>query len=1301
MNLKIIYKKGPCPRVLRASLILLLLLGFWISPAAGQVPLDPVFNAGIGTGGIASQSSFYGEHVLVLPGDKVLVCGVFRTYNGQNTPFIVRLNEDGTVDPTFKTGVVDWWIRHMAVQPDGKIVIGGGFSQVGGVSRNLIARLNADGSLDPTFDPGLGLQEKLVPPDPNSPYVFWLALQPDGKILCTGSFAKMNGQTAGGLVRLNPDGTRDTTFNIGSGFDSWGRSVWLQPNGQIMFTGWFVNYNGFSCNRMVLINPDGTPDPNFHPFFGDKTSVYCTALLSDGRRLVSGHTKNPDAFVQKIARLNEDGSVDSSFVGSLNDRTEYVMVQPDGKILASGWFTSADGISRQRLARFNSDGTLDLDFWADFTDFIWTMAVDSKGRLLVAGGFDHVNGVPRQGIARLLANIPTGPGVISPPPAPPVLGIAGSSSGTVSLTWTDTANTRSGYTIEQQSGTSFVTVGNVDTPTRSFTIGNLLPATSYTFRVHALNLDGTSSDSNEGTATTAVAPVANSLNISTAQAQAASVLLSGTAAGNASLSFVILSLPQRGQLTGIAPNLTYTPAPDVTGSDSFTYAVSDGATQSPAATVSINVLHVNHPPTANPLSYTGPDATPLNVTLSGTDPDGDTLAYEIKNTPQHGQLSGTPPALIYTPAPGFIGTDSFTYAARDGTAQSASALVSINIAHVNHPPAASALNYSGGEGTALNIALSGTDPDGDALSYQIGNGPQHGQLSGSPPTITYTPEAGFHGADSFSYTANDGFAQSSPAVVSINVTHLNHPPMASSLSYSGEAGSSLMISLGATDADGDALTYQIIASPQHGRLSGTGTGIIFYNPDSGFSGSDAFIYTASDGLAQSAPTTVMINVTRRNQAPIASNLSYNGLAETPIPITLAGTDADGDSLTYQVVGLPTNGQLSGTGANLVYTPNIGFTGSDSMTYIVTDATAQSTPGTIIIQIARFNHAPSAEPLTLESINGNSVQVTLSGSDPDGDSIIYRLVTNPAQGQVSGTPPNLLYTPANGANGTVTFSYIADDGSAQSFPASVTIKVTSADQPPTITMIPAQTLGKNRSSLPILIVVSDPDSPSITLSANSSNQELIPDANLPLSNRELVITPAQGATGSAVITVRATDGVASSETSFSATVENTPPRANDDNFTTAGGTLRLSAAQLTSNDTDADGDPVTVTSVDSSSALGGSVVLESDQVVYTPPMQNPGEDQFQYTIQDSSGATSTGLVHLRMLAPPQIAVAELRPDVIVLKVNGLPNSRCEVLKSNDAVTWTFASEGTSDTDGQAEIALPRGPENMSFYRLRFP
>lgn len=402
------------------SLIRLALLAFWITSARGM--LDESFPAGRGP-------DHFAEQIFPLPDGRILLCGDFHSFNGLPARGLVRLHEDGSVDPTFKR-VVNSWVRHLLVQPDGKIVIGGAFSSVEGVPRSLIARLNSDGSLDRTFNPGTGATDKLTPGDPNPPYIFWMALQPDGKILVTGSFAKYNGAAAKGFARLNPDGSLDTTFKIGGGLDSWGRFVNVLPNNQIILTGWFTSYNGQPFNRMVKLNSDGTPDTSFRPFFGDKTAIYSAALLPDGKWLVSGHSKNEQGlFKRGLARLFADGREDPAFVGKTNERTESLLVQADGKFWACGWFTSVNNTSRSGIALFTPDGSLDpLPVWS--SPFIWSMAFDRRGNLLVAGGFTSIMGVQKYAIARLK----TGSTQQSTEPSSPRLSLRTVSAGDIEIT---------------------------------------------------------------------------------------------------------------------------------------------------------------------------------------------------------------------------------------------------------------------------------------------------------------------------------------------------------------------------------------------------------------------------------------------------------------------------------------------------------------------------------------------------------------------------------------------------------------------------------------------------------------------------------------------------------------------------------------------------------------------------------------------------------------------------------------------------------------------------------------------------
>jgi uncharacterized delta-60 repeat protein len=476
------------------------LTAVWQLHDASASILDTTFNPGTGANGIVEQ-------VLPMPDGRILICGNFTTFNGRNHPYIARLNNDGSLDESF-FGQASYWVRHMALQSDGKIVIGGFFKGVQGVSRNLIARLNLDGSLDTSFNPGTGCTGSLgVAIDGNpDPFVMWTTVQPDGKILATGSFTNYNDVHSFGVVRINPDGSRDTSFNVGGGLDSWGRHIELLPNGQILLSGWFNNYNGKGCNRIARINNDGSPDFSFNPFFGDRTAVYSTALVANNKLVVCGHSLNYDGlFTREIKRINWDGSDDSSFVGYSNEKTESMVIQPDGNIIIGGYFNQVDGQVKTGVARMFADGTLDTSWGASIDNYVWTIALDGSGRLLVSGGFYTVDGVSRNGVARLL----TGSSGTPPPPvsAAPTVSASAVSSSQINVSWTDSATDRSGYTLERKTGAggTYATIVTLGSTARSFANGGLAAGTTYYFRLRATTTSGGAVYSNEAAATTSSA----------------------------------------------------------------------------------------------------------------------------------------------------------------------------------------------------------------------------------------------------------------------------------------------------------------------------------------------------------------------------------------------------------------------------------------------------------------------------------------------------------------------------------------------------------------------------------------------------------------------------------------------------------------------------------------------------------------------------------------------------------------------------------------------------------------------------
>ena len=262
-------------------------------------------------------------------------------------------------------------VHALAVQPDGKIVVGGDFTMLGGggtgtTARSRIARLNPDGSLDPAFNPGADAS------------VLALAIQSDGKILVGGNFTTLGGGGTGTTARhrigrLLPDGSLDATFNPGANNTVW--TLAIQPDGKILVGGFFTMLGGGGTgtttrNRIGRLNADGSLDTTFNP--GASNLVYAAMLQPDGKILVGGEFTTlggggtGTTVRNRIGRLNADGSLDADFNPGANNVVYTLAVQPDGKILVGGEFTGLGGgtgtTARNRIGRLHSDGSLDATF---------------------------------------------------------------------------------------------------------------------------------------------------------------------------------------------------------------------------------------------------------------------------------------------------------------------------------------------------------------------------------------------------------------------------------------------------------------------------------------------------------------------------------------------------------------------------------------------------------------------------------------------------------------------------------------------------------------------------------------------------------------------------------------------------------------------------------------------------------------------------------------------------------------------------------------------------------------------------
>ena len=265
------------------------------------------------------------------------------------------------------------------------------------------------------------------------------------------------------------------------------------------------------------------------------------------------------------------------------------------------------------------------------------------------------------------------------------------------------------------------------------------------------------------------APIANDQSVTTPEDTALAITLTGSDQDGDLLSFAVIAQPLHGILTGTAPNLTYTPAENYNGSDSFTFNANDGNLVSNTATVSITVTAVNDAPVAHDKSVATLEDTPITISLDASDVDGDPLTGITVSGPEHGEITISNLTVTYTPDADYHGSDSFVYKVNDGTVDSNTATVSITITPVNDPPVAEDLVLETIENQAIEFELLASDPDGDSLNYSITLSPEHGNVSCSGINCTYTPEAGWSGTDSFTYIANDGELDSNEATVEIIV----------------------------------------------------------------------------------------------------------------------------------------------------------------------------------------------------------------------------------------------------------------------------------------------------------------------------------------------------------------------------------------------------------------------------------------------------------------------------------------------------------------------------------------------------
>lgn len=335
------------------------------------------------------------------------------------------------------------------------------------------------------------------------------------------------------------------------------------------------------------------------------------------------------------------------------------------------------------------------------------------------------------------------------------------------------------------------------------------------------------------------------------------------------LTYARVAAPVHGLLSinSMTGDYSYIPNPGYSGTDSFSYVVNDGIVDSPPAVITITVNAVNDAPAANTASVSLDEDTVWNGTLSGTDQDEDALTFIKTSDPDHGTVTidSATGAYTYTPEANYNGPDSFTFKVSDASLSSAPAAVGITVNPVNDTPVALSDTVTTDEDTAYTGTLTVTDPDaGEVFAFSKGSEPSHGTLSLNTATgeYTYTPESNYNGSDSFTYTVSDTASTSVAATVMITVAPVNDVPIATAASVTTKKGTAVTGTLSGTDVDtGTTLNFAKVTDPVHGTVTiDAATGAYTYTPAAGYTGTDSFTFTVSDGMLTSTAAAFSLTI---------------------------------------------------------------------------------------------------------------------------------------------------------------------------------------------------------------------------------------------------------------------------------------------------------------------------------------------------------------------------------------------------------------------------------------------------------
>ncbi|MCX7747087.1 MAG: Ig-like domain-containing protein [Clostridia bacterium] len=540
-------------------------------------------------------------------------------------------------------------------------------------------------------------------------------------------------------------------------------------------------------------------------------------------------------------------------------------------------------------------------------------------------------------------------------------------------------------------------------------------------------------------------PSAPNYHVSTPEDTPLSGIIEGTDPNGDILTYSLFQASSHG-VADVQPdgNWTYSPAPNYSGTDSFTVLVADTNGAAVVSTVNISVASVNDVPNAPDYYLSTREDTPLAGIIEGTDPDEDPLIYTLQSSANHGTIDLTPDGnWTYSPVMNYNGPDMFRVRVSDPWGVFVISTVNIGVIPVNDFPDAPNYQVATLEDTPISGIIEGTDPDGDVLSYSLSASPSHGTSSvQSDGQWLYTPYLNFNGIDSFSVLVSDGHGGTVISTVNISVVPVNDFPDAPNYTVFTPEDTLLVGVIEGTDPEGDPLTYTLLDGVSHGANIVTSDGNWVYIPSPNYHGTDLFRVLVSDPQEGKVISTVNITIAAVNDFPDAPNYSLTTPEDTPISGKIEGTDPDGDPLIYTLAIPASHGTAAvDPDGNYTYTPQTNYFGMDFFRVSVSDNKGGTVTSTVSIAITPTNDFPDAPNYTVITQEDTPASGVIEGTDPDGDLLTYSLHSAPSHGTVTLTPKgSWTYAPALHYYGIDTFRVLVSDNKDGSVVSTVNLSI---------------------------------------------------------------------------------------------------------------------------------------------------------------------------------------------------------------------------------------------------------------------